>query len=440
MSTPLRLAVLATVFAALSACNIADEPPSVGGNNDIVTETCGNGAVEDSETCDDGNVISGDGCSTTCQTEGGGEAVCGDGTVEAGEECDDGNTTNGDGCSAQCDDEGGIAPTCGDGALDDDEECDDSNTDDGDGCSALCVTEFCGDAEVNNGEECDGGAGCTEGCEIDPGPVVVSVTPAPDTTGVPIQTPVTVTFSEDIDPDSVRLATMQVGAEGWVAGTRYGESGSMPGVWEVNGNVATFVPGGRGVLQEFETTYHIIVTTEVADLQGNRVDEAYISKFETLRFDPAMRYSIYNAQFNERLATFDAFDPTGNPYNEARLTDRFPSSSYWRLTSIPNDYYTLRNEAGGSDLYLEGGDGSRPAGLTPGGGFTGQHYRPIPKVERMAEAGVAESPNHYHMTTAFQGTGRGLGVLYTTGTFLVVGTQDATSLDHLWYFKNEGPR
>src|SRR3989344_2092134 len=30
---------------------------------------CGNSVVESGEQCDDGNVVSGDGCSSTCQTE-----------------------------------------------------------------------------------------------------------------------------------------------------------------------------------------------------------------------------------------------------------------------------------------------------------------------------------------------------------------------------------
>lgn len=35
--------------------------------------TCGNGALETGEQCDDGNLINGDGCSSTCQNEGQGE-------------------------------------------------------------------------------------------------------------------------------------------------------------------------------------------------------------------------------------------------------------------------------------------------------------------------------------------------------------------------------
>ncbi|MCB9539209.1 MAG: hypothetical protein H6704_23590 [Myxococcales bacterium] len=66
--------------------------------------------------------MAGDGCSGGCQIE----AVCGDGTVDATEACDDGNTTPGDGCDATCrvetpaTDEG----FCGDGIVQPGEACD----------------------------------------------------------------------------------------------------------------------------------------------------------------------------------------------------------------------------------------------------------------------------------------------------------------------------
>jgi cysteine-rich repeat protein len=74
---------------------------------------CGNGVVEAGEACDDGGIISGDGCSSTCAVEPGwictgqpsacgATSVCGDGVLEGGEECDDGNAVAGDGCSPAC--------------------------------------------------------------------------------------------------------------------------------------------------------------------------------------------------------------------------------------------------------------------------------------------------------------------------------------------------
>lgn len=72
--------------------------------------TCGNGTLESGETCDDRNVVSGDGCSALCATETGytctgapsvctKNPVCGNGTQEGAEECDDGNAVNTDACN-----------------------------------------------------------------------------------------------------------------------------------------------------------------------------------------------------------------------------------------------------------------------------------------------------------------------------------------------------
>jgi cysteine-rich repeat protein len=63
------------------------------------TATCGNGVVEESEACDDGNSSNLDACTNTCAV-----ARCGDRFVQPGrgETCDDGNTVSGDGCSRAC--------------------------------------------------------------------------------------------------------------------------------------------------------------------------------------------------------------------------------------------------------------------------------------------------------------------------------------------------
>ena len=92
---------------------------------------CGNGRVDNGEVCDDGNNVSGDGCSSTCQRE----ALCGDGKREGAEQCDDGNTQAGDGCSARCT----VEQYCGNGVVDPGEQCDDGNTTGGDACDANCL-------------------------------------------------------------------------------------------------------------------------------------------------------------------------------------------------------------------------------------------------------------------------------------------------------------
>ena len=60
---------------------------------------CGNGVVEVTEQCDDGNTVSCDGCSDHCRRE-----ICGNRVVDCGEQCDDGaaNGQPGDPCSARC--------------------------------------------------------------------------------------------------------------------------------------------------------------------------------------------------------------------------------------------------------------------------------------------------------------------------------------------------
>lgn len=72
--------------------------------------TCGDSVLDGTEQCDDGNTISGDGCSSSCLRETG-NATCGDGVLAGGEACDDANTMADDGCSAACTVEAGYTCT-----------------------------------------------------------------------------------------------------------------------------------------------------------------------------------------------------------------------------------------------------------------------------------------------------------------------------------------
>jgi cysteine-rich repeat protein len=96
-------------------------------------QPCGDGTVEDPEECDDGNRVSGDGCSGGCRLE-----VCGNGLADPGEACDDGNLEPGDGCTAAC-----VEEVCGNGVVDVGEACDDGNAEVGDGCTPACDAERC---------------------------------------------------------------------------------------------------------------------------------------------------------------------------------------------------------------------------------------------------------------------------------------------------------
>jgi cysteine-rich repeat protein len=62
---------------------------------------------------------------------------CGDRVIEPGEMCDDGNRVSGDGCTADCRSD----ETCGNGVQDEVEACDDANLLSADGCDSRCVRE-----------------------------------------------------------------------------------------------------------------------------------------------------------------------------------------------------------------------------------------------------------------------------------------------------------
>lgn len=137
------------------ACGRWDQPPGryvknitnrvvITGPTSPCVSTCGNGLVEASEVCDDGNLVNGDGCDANCTPTG-----CGNGIVTAPETCDDGNTSGGDGCSATCKIEG-----CGDGIVSGSEQCDDGNLLNGDCCSSSCQLEPAGSACTSDGNPC----------------------------------------------------------------------------------------------------------------------------------------------------------------------------------------------------------------------------------------------------------------------------------------------
>ena len=87
------------------ACTVDCELGPMGSAN--LRETCGNGALDVGEECDDGGHREGDGCGETCQRE---SSVCGNARLDWGETCDDGNEEPDDGCSATCQIEGAPPP------------------------------------------------------------------------------------------------------------------------------------------------------------------------------------------------------------------------------------------------------------------------------------------------------------------------------------------
>ncbi len=157
-------------------CDDDDSATSPDNTTSPCSSTCGDGVVECSEQCDEGNSnsdITPGACRTSCLLPS-----CGDGLVDPdlGEQCDDGNTTSCDGCDGFCQPEAGSG--CGNGSLDlgEGEFCDDGNQADGDGCSALCRLEpvgvDCGNGQTTGEERCDdgnlvGGDNCNPTCNLE---------------------------------------------------------------------------------------------------------------------------------------------------------------------------------------------------------------------------------------------------------------------------------
>jgi cysteine-rich repeat protein len=110
---------------------------------------CNNGVVNAGEQCDGPTPTSlpTATCNTNCST-----SACGDGRLNlvAGEQCDDRNTTSGDGCSATCQTEGGFSCTPNtNGSLS--------------VCTITTPATVCGNGVINSGEQCDrAGAGIAD--------------------------------------------------------------------------------------------------------------------------------------------------------------------------------------------------------------------------------------------------------------------------------------
>ena len=116
------------------------------GTNTNQAPVCGNGIVEENESCDEGEETAT--CDADCS-----DVICGDGytNVLAGEECDDENLEDTDACLSTC-----LVASCGDGFTQTGiEECDDGNDTDTDTCANTCTENICGNGRQDPGEACD---------------------------------------------------------------------------------------------------------------------------------------------------------------------------------------------------------------------------------------------------------------------------------------------
>lgn len=145
------------------------------GTNSQVASVCGEGTIGYGEACDEGDLISGDGCSSVCLHEGSSRvaSTCGNGVPEPGESCErradgtwpahcDQRTCLNEG-TASCADTPGSVGCCGNRIVEAGEDCDGTP-----GCSSRCLLlgssasyatpSFCGDgtpSTLGTGEQCE---------------------------------------------------------------------------------------------------------------------------------------------------------------------------------------------------------------------------------------------------------------------------------------------
>lgn len=104
-------------------------------------------------------------------------------------------------------------------------------------------------------------------------PSVSAANPANAQVDIPLNAPIVVTFTDEIDPSTVTASSFIV---------RNGES-QVEGTLSAAGNTITFTPNGP-LLQK--TTYTVLITTSVKDSAGTSLAEDYTLSFTTIEITP----------------------------------------------------------------------------------------------------------------------------------------------------------
>ena len=119
---------------------------------------------------------------------------------------------------------------------------------------------------------------------VNPAPTVMETTPADGASNVARNTTITITFSEPVDASSVTATTFQVSPA---------QGASIAGTFEINGAVATFTPAAPLLL---DTTYTVLLTTGITDVDGAPLANAHAWSFRTLaNAEPTTNASINQA-------------------------------------------------------------------------------------------------------------------------------------------------
>jgi len=156
-------------------------------------------------------------------------------------------------------------------------------------------------------------------------PTVVSVSPIDTPSNVPVNTPITVTFSENMHAATINASTFTV-----VSST----SGSVAGAITYSGTTATFVPSGTLTPS---TTYTATVTAAVKDVSGNALAADRVWSFTT------------SVERDTTAPTVTVTSPTGGATGVPVNTSIAATFSENMLaTSLNASTFTLSSAAAGS--------------------------------------------------------------------------------------------
>lgn len=103
-----------------------------------------------------------------------------------------------------------------------------------------------------------------------PAPTVLSTSPVAGASDIARNTAISVTFSEAIEPASVTTTTFQVAPV---------QGANITGTLAVNGAVVTFTPAAPLL---FDTTYNVVLTTGITDVDGAALAGGFTWSFRTL--------------------------------------------------------------------------------------------------------------------------------------------------------------
>jgi len=174
-------------------------------------------------------------------------------------------------------------------------------------------------------------------------PEVVSVFPADQAIGIPVNTPIRVTFSENIDYTTLGPQTFACDHE-------------VTGTIIYSPNTATLTPSP---FLEFGETYTVAVTTDIKDKDGESLVESVWWHFTTGHpWSAASAISIARsglgvAAANGRVYAMGGFD--GMSYRN-EMEEYNPATNQWTLVApMPTGRYSLAAATGGSLIYAAGG-------------------------------------------------------------------------------------